>query len=123
MSIETLKVLICDDSGLVCKNFNQMLGSLGVSTVIEAADGEDAVDKYAENKPDLVFMDIVMPKLTGVEALKAILAMDSNAKVVMLSSVGTQENLKEAINAGACNFIQKPVTDVKLREFFERFEG
>ena len=68
-------------------------------------------------------MDIVMPKLTGVEALKAILAVNPEAKVVMLSSVGTQENLKEAIDAGACNFIQKPVTDVKLRKFFEWFEG
>lgn len=122
MNYETIKVLICDDSVFARKALKQTLLSFGINIIIEATDGKDAVDKYIENKPDIVFMDIVMPKLTGTETLKAILAVECKAKVVMLYSFGTQENLKEAINIGACDFIQKPITDNKLRKFFKSFE-
>ena len=122
MNYEAIKVLICDDSVFARKRLKQILLSFGINIIIEATDGKDAVDKYIENKPDIVFMDIVMPKLTGTEALKAILVEESKAKVVMLSSIGTQENLIEAIQFGACDFIQKPITDDKLRKFFKSFE-
>lgn len=122
MNYETIKVLICDDSVFARTGLKQALLSFGINIIIEASDGKEAVDKYVENKPDIVFMDTVMPEITGTEALKAILAVDCKAKVVMLSSFGTQENLKEAINIGACDFIQKPITDDKLREFFKSFE-
>lgn len=115
MSAESLKVLICDDSMLIRKKLKTALASMGVSEVFEASDGEQAVNVYKEKKPDLTLMDIVMPKMSGVDALKAILAVDSHAKVVMASSVGTQENLKDAINAGAFDFLQKPVTDDQLK--------
>ena len=65
--------------------------------------------KYRQTKPDLVFMEIIMPVKSGVEAPTEIKAFDSSAKVVMASSVGTQENLKEAILAGAYDFLQKPI--------------
>ncbi len=115
MSAESLKVLICDDSMLIRKKLKTSLAAMGVSEVFEASDGEQAVSVYKEKSPDLTLMDIVMPKMSGVDALKAILAADSHAKVVMASSVGTQENLKDAINAGAFDFLQKPVTDDQLK--------
>lgn len=115
MSVENLKVLICDDSMLVRKKLSKALEAAGVANVFEAADGEAAVEKFKEVSPDLTLMDIVMPKMTGVDALKAILSADPKAKVVMASSVGTQENLKEAINAGAFDFLQKPISDDQLK--------
>ena len=120
MSVESLKVLICDDSMLVRKKLTNALKGMGVGEVYEAADGEQAVAVFKEKMPDLTLMDIVMPKMTGVDALKAILAADSKAKVVMASSVGTQENLKDAINAGAFDFLQKPITDEQLKHIIDK---
>ncbi|MFA5658852.1 MAG: response regulator, partial [Oscillospiraceae bacterium] len=77
--------------------------------VFEAADGIEAVRVYKENNPTIVFMDIIMPKKTGIEALTEIFEYDKKAKVVMASSVGTQNHLKDAINAGAYEFLQKPI--------------
>ena len=120
MTVDALKIMICDDSMLVRKKLKTVLANMGVGEVIEAADGEQAVELYKQHKPDLTLMDIVMPKMTGVDALKAILAENSKAKVVMASSVGTQENLKEAINAGAYDFLQKPITDDQLKALVEK---
>lgn len=120
MSVESLKVMICDDSMLVRKKLTAVLTSIGVAEIIEAADGEQAVEKFKESSPDLTLMDIVMPNMSGVEALKAILAVNPKAKVVMASSVGTQENLKEAIKAGAYDFLQKPISDDQLKTLVAR---
>lgn len=109
MSFDQVKVLICDDSVFARKKLKDFILSLGVSEVLEAADGQEAVDKYKENKPTVVFMDIIMPKKSGIEAVTEILNFDRNAKVVMASSVGTQNHLKDAINAGAYEFLQKPI--------------
>lgn len=116
----SIKVLICDDSMLVRKKLTTALKNMGVSEIFEAQDGEQAVEMFKKNSPDLTLMDIVMPKMTGVDALKAILAADSKAKVVMASSVGTQENLKDAINAGAFDFLQKPISEDQLRTLVEK---
>ena len=109
MSFDQVKVLICDDSVFARKKLKDYILSIGVSEVLEAADGQEAVDKYKENKPTVVFMDIIMPKKSGIEAVAEILNFDRNAKVVMASSVGTQNHLKDAINAGAYEFLQKPI--------------
>lgn len=108
---ENLKVLVCDDSVLVRKQMQKILVGFGVKTIEEAPDGVKAVAKYAEVMPDVVFMDIVMPEKSGVDALKDIISLNPAAKVVMASSVGTQENLREAIENGAFDFIQKPVSE------------
>ena len=120
MSVESLKVLICDDSMLVRKKLTASLKNIGVGEVIEAADGEQAVAMHKKHDPDITLMDIVMPKLNGVDALKAILENDPSARVVMASSVGTQDNLKDAINAGAFDFLQKPIGDDQLRALIEK---
>lgn len=120
MSVETMKVLICDDSILARKKTKTALNQLGVTQVFEAADGEQAIAAYKEHQPDITLMDIVMPKVDGVEALKAILAVNPKAKVVMASSVGTQENLKEAIKAGAFDFLQKPISEEQIKTLISK---
>jgi|ADurb_Total_1113_FD_contig_21_4265962_length_535_multi_4_in_0_out_0_1 two-component system, chemotaxis family, chemotaxis protein CheY len=110
MTISDMKILISDDSILVRKKIKDHLTSLGCKNIIEASDGEEAVELYKKNSPDLVFLDIVMPKKDGVSALLEIMAFDNNAKVVIASSVGTQGNLKAAIEAGAFDFLQKPIS-------------
>ena len=108
MEIKDFKVLICDDSMLVRRNLKKHLEESGCQHICEAVNGEEAVEKYKEFQPDLVMMDIVMPLKTGIEALKEIKAFDKDAYVVMASSVGTQSKLKDAIVAGASDFLQKP---------------
>ena len=116
-----LKVLVCDDSILIRRKLIQNIKIYCDSAVIvEAKDGQMAVDMYIENKPDLVFMDIVMPEKDGIEAVKEIKLIDGNAKVVMASSTGTQANLRRAIEAGAYEFIQKPWEQSTIEGIIEK---
>ena len=119
MNISDMTVLICDDSMFARKKLSMSISSFGVKAVYEAADGEEAVAKYTENKPDVVFMDIIMPKVTGLEALKQIIEIDPDAKIIMASSVGTQGHLKEALKAGAVDFLQKPIADEDAMKVLE----
>lgn len=115
MKLEEMSVLVCDDSMFARKSLCMFISSLGVKNIYEAADGQEAVNKYMENKPDAVFMDIVMPVITGIDALTKIVEFDSNAKVIMASSVGTQNHLKAAIKAGAADFLQKPISNDQVK--------
>lgn len=115
MTLENLSILVCDDSILARKKLSDYLVSLGCSRVEQAADGQSAIDMYKELKPDLVFLDIVMPVKDGITAVKEIVAFDRHAHIVMTSSVGTQENLKEALKAGAKDFIQKPLDNDQIK--------
>ena len=119
MLIQDLKVLICDDSMFARKKLNMTIAALGVKEIYEASDGEEAISKYKEHKPDVVFMDIVMPKVTGIDALRQIIEFDPDAKIVMASSVGTQGHLKEALKAGAADFLQKPISDEDTKAILE----
>lgn len=121
MNINELKILVSDDSILSRKKLKDCIISLGCAEVYEAADGEEAIAQYEANKPDIVFMDIVMPKKDGIEALKGILEINPNAKVVMASSVGTQSYLKDAIKAGATDFLQKPIDPEQLKRLIESY--
>ena len=111
MNITELKVLICDDSILVRKKLTEVLKKAGITLLFEAKDGVQAVETYKTIKPDVVFMDIVMPVKTGLDALVEIRDFDPDAKVVMASTIGTQSHLVSAIKAGAYDFLQKPVKD------------
>jgi two-component system chemotaxis response regulator CheY len=104
----SLKILICDDSMLVRKRLKELLKGCGYDDVIEANDGQAAINLYKESNPDLVFMDIIMPGKNGIEAVKEIIEFDKNARIVMASSAGTREHVKQAIKAGAFEFVQKP---------------
>ncbi len=111
-----IKMLVCDDSILARKSMTTMLNSFGYDKIIEVANGEDAVNKYKSERPDIVFLDIVMPVKDGITATKEIIEFDPNATIVVISSVGTQTHLREVIKAGAKDFIQKPVDADLLRQ-------
>ena len=119
MDIQEMKILICDDSMFARKKLCNTISSFGVKAVYEAGDGEEAVSKFEECSPDVVFMDIIMPKQTGVEALAKIMDINPEAKVIMASSVGTQAHLKEALKAGATDFLQKPVADDDVKKILD----
>lgn len=121
--VQDLKVLICDDSLFVRKKMKDIITALGVTQVFEATDGENAVTKYAATNPDIVFMDIVMPVKSGLEALKDILSIDPQAKIVMASSVGTQSNIKDAITAGAFSFLQKPIEQEDIKKILDKISN
>jgi two-component system chemotaxis response regulator CheY len=102
------RVLIVDDAAFMRMAIRNMLEKHGFLVAGEAENGVVAVSKYKELKPDLVTMDITMPDMTGIEALKSILAFDPNAKVIMVSAMGQQPMVMDAIMAGAKSFIVKP---------------
>lgn len=102
------KILLVDDAAFMRKVIRDTLTKNGYSDVHEAVDGLDAIDKYTELHPDLVMMDITMPNMDGLEALKAIRAKDPNASVVMCSAMGQESMVIEAIRSGAKDFIVKP---------------
>lgn len=119
MKLEEISVLVCDDSMFARKSICMFIATLGIKNIYEAADGKEAVEKYKENDPDIVFMDIVMPVITGIEALTQIKEFDPNAKIIMASSVGTQNHLKSAIKAGAADFLQKPISNEQVKQILE----
>lgn len=102
--------MICDDSMLIRKRFIGLLEKCKCHDVLEAENGQVAVDMVKEHNPDIVFLDIVMPDKDGIEALEEITQYDSNIKVIMASSAGTKEHLRKALEKGAYDFIQKPVS-------------
>ncbi len=119
--LDNFKVLICDDSILARKQLKDIVSSLGNPTFIEATDGQDAIDKYKENNPDVVFLDIVMPKKDGNLAIEEIIEYDPNATIIIASSVGTQSQLKCALKAGAKDFIQKPLEKQLVLDVIEKY--
>ena len=102
------KILLVDDAAFMRKVIMDTLSKAGYTDLHEAVDGADAVEKYNSLKPDLVLMDITMPNMDGLEALKAIRAADGNANVVMCSAMGQETMVIDAIRSGAKDFIVKP---------------
>lgn len=102
------KILVVDDAAFMRMMIKDILSKNGLDVVGEAADGAQAVEKYQELKPDLVTMDITMPEVDGIEALKRIRAIDSGARVIVCSAMGQQAMVIDAIQAGAKDFIVKP---------------
>ncbi len=123
MDISELKVMICDDSLLARKNLRDGLKGLGCNNILEVFDGQEAVDTYMSEKPDVVFLDIVMPVKDGITAAREICGANPDAYIVMVSSVGTQVHLREAIKAGAKDFLQKPTTPEQIRNALEHISG
>jgi len=102
------KILCVDDAAFMRKVIKDTLSKNGYTDLYEAVDGADAVEKYTEIQPDLVIMDITMPNMDGLEALKAIRAKNGNANVVMCSAMGQEAMVIDAIQSGAKDFIVKP---------------
>jgi two-component system chemotaxis response regulator CheY len=100
-------VLLADDEAHIRKYVGLILKSLGATRLLEAANGEEAVKLYAQEKPDLVLLDVNMPKVDGLEALKQIRELDPDALIVMLTSLTTRGAVETALERGAVNYIRK----------------
>lgn len=117
------QILIVDDAAFMRMLIKDTLVKQGYSNIIEAGDGEKACEMYANNKPDLVFMDITMPNKTGLEALAEIKKMDKFANVVMCSAMGQEAMVVEAIKLGAIDFIVKPFKPDRLMQVVRKLLG
>lgn len=102
------KILIVDDAAFMRMMVKDTLKKGGYEELFEAVDGADAVEKFKEIGPDLVIMDITMPNMDGLEALKSIKSIDSSANIVMCSAMGQESMVIDAIKSGAKDFIVKP---------------
>ena len=121
MDFSNYSILISDDSILARKQLKDVINSLGEgATFIDASNGQEAIDKYREAHPTMAFLDIVMPVKDGIEAVKGIISEDPDADIIIVSSVGTQAQLKAAIEAGAKDFIQKPVNRSQVEAIIEK---
>ena len=114
------RILLVDDANIIKLMLRKILTEGGYEIAGEASTGEEAVKKYTELHPDLVTMDITMNGMGGINALKAIRAIDPNAKVIMCSAMGQKYLVMEAVKAGAVNFIMKPFEPDKVLEAVER---
>lgn len=114
------KLLIVDDAAFMRMSIRQMLEPHGHEVVGEAGNGIEAVKKFIELKPDVVLLDITMPEMNGVEALKRIKELDQTAKVIICSAMGQQSMVAQAIQAGAKDFIVKPFEADRLVAAVER---
>ena len=116
-------VLICDDAAFMRMMIKDILTKNGYEIAGEAENGAIAVDKYSETKPDLVMMDITMPEMDGIGALKAIRAKDSGANIIMCSAMGQQAMVIESIQSGAKDFIVKPFQADRVIEAIKKVIG
>ena len=116
-------ILICDDAAFMRMMIKDILTKNGYNVAGEAENGLKAVEKYQETKPDLVLMDITMPEMDGIQALKKIKAIDANASVVMCSAMGQQAMVIESIQSGARDFIVKPFQAERVIEAVKKVVG
>ena len=116
-------ILICDDAAFMRMMIKDILTKNGYNIAGEAENGAKAVEKYAELKPDLVLMDITMPEMDGIEALKKIKAPDPGASVIMCSAMGQQAMVIESIQSGAKDFIVKPFQADRVIEAVQKVVG
>ena len=116
-------ILIVDDAAFMIMMIKDILTKNGYNIAAEAENGKIAVDKYNEVKPDLVLMDITMPEMDGIQALKAIKGNDPNANIIMCSAMGQQAMVIEAIQSGAKDFIVKPFQAERVLEAVKKVVG
>lgn len=116
------KVLVVDDASFMRMRMTKLLTENGYE-VEEAENGAEAVAKYQDSKPDLVLMDITMPVMDGIEAVKKIKEADADANIIMCSAIGQQAMVIETLKAGAKDFIVKPFQPDRIIESIERVLG
>lgn len=118
-----VRVLVVDDAAFMRMMVKDILTKNGYEVVGEAENGMKALEKYQELKPDLITMDITMPEMDGISAVKEIKKVDPNAKIVMCSAIGQQAMVIEAIQAGARDFIVKPFQPDRVLEAVRKAVG
>lgn len=117
------RILICDDTAFMRMTLRRVLESNGYEVVGEAENGLDAIEKYQELRPDIVTMDITMPKMDGITAIKEIMKIDPNARIIVCSAMGQKPMVIEALNAGARDFLVKPFQPQRVLEAIQRVGG
>lgn len=117
------RILVVDDSKFMRMTLKNMIEGAEHTVVGEADDDNSAVIKYKELKPDLVTMDIIMPIDSGIKAVKEIIQFDPEAKIIMVSAMGQDEVIKEALDLGAKAFVVKPVKPQELKKAIEAAVG
>lgn len=117
------RILIVDDSALVRTMLKHMLRASEFEVVAEASDAAEALEAYAQAKPDLVLMDIIMPDVSGIEALRQLKALDPQAKVVMCSAVDQEATVVDSLEAGAVDFVVKPLRPAEVLTVLRRAVG
>ena len=120
---QPVRYLVVDDSIFARKNLTRMIQAFGGQVAGEAGDGCTAITEYNRTHPDIVLMDITMPQMEGIEAAERIVRQDPNARIVMVSSVGYQENIVAALQKGARHFVQKRVKPEVLYEVIKYVMG
>ena len=117
------RILVVDDAAFMRMMVRDMLKKIGHQAAGEAANGLQGVQMYKELKPDLVTMDVTMPEMDGVEAVKEIMAFDKDAKIIMISAMGQQAIVMDCIRAGAKDFIVKPFNIDRVAEAVKKVLG
>ncbi len=120
---KAIRYLVVDDSIFARKNVTKMVEAFGGELCGEAGDGCTAISEYDRTTPDMVLMDITMPQMEGIEAAERIVRAHPDARIVMVSSVGYQENIVAALQKGARHFVQKPVKAEILYEVIKDVMG
>src|SRR5664280_3143035 len=120
---QPVRYLVVDDSVFARKNLTKMIDTFGGHLAGEAGDGCTAITEYDRTHPDIVLMDITMPQMEGIEAAERIVQQHPEARIVMVSSVGYQENIVAALQRGARHFVQKPVKPEVLYEVIKYVLG
>lgn len=115
----TYKLLIVDDSNVIRNRIGRHSELMDFEVVATASNGFDALEKYQKFKPDLVTMDLTMPRMDGLESIKAITELDENANILVISALSDKATGIKALEYGARGFICKPFTDNELSEAFE----
>lgn len=110
------RVLIADDANFMRTMISNIISKYNYEVVGEAVNGKDAIEKYKALQPDIVTMDITMPEMNGIEAVTEIKKLYPNAKIIMVSALGQQSMVMDAIKAGAVDFIVKPFNEERIME-------
>lgn len=110
------RIMVVDDAMFMRNKIKKILMRGGFDDIIESSNGREAVETYAKQRPDLVTMDIIMPDMDGIAALGRIIAFDPQAKVVMITAMGQQRMVVDAIKNGAMDFITKPFKEERVME-------
>jgi len=111
-----VQVLLVDDTAFMRRMLRDILTREGFEVAAEASNGREAVEAYHQARPDLVIMDITMPEMDGIAAVREIASQDPAARIVMCSALGQQELIIAALEAGACDFVVKPFVPEKVLE-------
>ena len=124
MRAEDVTILIGDNSVLARKQLKDAIVSFGISRILESSNGQEAVDLYREHVPDIVFLSLLMPVKDGISAISEIMEINPNADIVVVSSMGTQSQIKQTFQLGAKEFIQKPFHSQQITDILRsRLEG